>query len=93
MHEDGYQVCSDRDGLVVFFTPKGKALFDVPEPPELAPDPVGALVRRNRERGIAPDDRSCAPQWRWDRDIPWEIEAAAMEALDPPEAPEPRDPL
>ena len=65
-------------------TTKGKALFEAP-PPELATDPVEALVRGNPARGITPYDRSGAPKWRWDRDIPWEIDAAALEALDPVE--------
>lgn len=83
VHEGGYQVCSDRNGQVVFFTPKGKALFEAPPPPELPPDPVEALVRGNRTRGITPDCMGGAPRWNRDRDVPWAIEAAAMEALDP----------
>ena len=83
VHEGGYGVCSDRNGQVVFFTPKGKALFEAPPLPELPPDPVQALVRGNRERGIRPDGRSGAPKWKRDWDIPWAIEAAAREALDP----------
>ena len=67
----------------MFFTPKGKALFEVGPLPELGPDPVDALVRRNRERGVTPDAHSTASRWRWDRDIPWHIEAAALEAIDP----------
>ena len=86
VHEDGYQVCSDREGQVVFFTPKGRALFEVPESPELPPDPVQELVRGNRERGVAPDDRSGAPRWNRDSDIPWSVEAAAWDALDAAEA-------
>ena len=86
VHEDGYQVCSDRDGQVVFFTPKGRALFEVPESPELPPDPVQELVRGNRERGVAPDDRSGAPRWNRDSDIPWSVEAAAWDVLDAAQA-------
>ena len=83
MHEEGYQVCSDPDGqMIVFFTPKGKALYEAPPPPELGPDPVEHLVRRNRERGVTPDGWSTAQRWNRDSDIPWEIEAAAREALD-----------
>jgi len=85
IHEDGHRVFSDRDGEIVFFTPSGKALFDVSLPPELPPDPVERLVRSNRERGIMPDRRRGVTQWKHDRDIPWAIEAAAMEALDPVE--------
>ena len=83
VHEGGYQVCSDRNGQVVFLTPKGKALFEAPPMPELSPNPVEALVRRNRGCGITPDSSSGAPMWNRDRDIPWAIEAAALEALDP----------
>ena len=83
VHEGGYRVCSDRNGQVVFFTPKGNTLFEALPLPELPPDPVEALVRGNRERGIRPDGWSGAPKWMRDRDIPWGIEAAAMEALDP----------
>ena len=83
VHEGGYRVCSDRNGQVVFFTPKGKTLFEVPPMPELPPDPVEALVRGNRERGITPDCSSGAPKWSRDSYIPWVIEAAAREAIDP----------
>jgi hypothetical protein len=83
VHEGGYRVCRDRNGLVVFFTPKGKALFETPRLPELPSDPVEALVRGNRERGITPDGSSCGPKWSRDSYIPWAIEAAAREAIDP----------
>ena len=89
VHEGGYTVCIDRDGQVVFFTPSGKALFEAPPMPELpshSPDPLDraeALVRRNRERGFTPDFWSGAPKWKRDSDIPWPIEAAALEAVDP----------
>ena len=83
VHEGGYRVCSDRNGEVVFFTPKGKALFEAPPLPELLPDPVEALVRGNRERGITPDFSTGAPMWSRDSYIPWATEAAAKEAIDP----------
>ena len=82
VHEGGYQVCSDRNGQVVFFTPKGSVLFEAPPMPELPADPVGALLRRNHERGITPNSWSGAPRWKKDWDIPWAIEAAAREAVD-----------
>ena len=83
VHEGGYRVCSDRSGQVVFFTPKGNALFEASSRPELPVDPVGVLVRRNRERGVTPSFWSGAPKWKKDWDIPWAIEAAAREAVDP----------
>ena len=83
VHEGGYRVCIDRSGQTVFFTPKGKALFEAPPLPELPQDPVQALVRGNRARGITPDFSSCGPKWSRDSYIPWPIEAAAREAIDP----------
>jgi len=90
VHEGGYRVCIDRAGQVVFFTPRGGALFEAPPMPEL-PHPhapgdrmcLQALVRGNRERGVTPGVSSGAPKWKRDSDIPWTIEAAAIEALDP----------
>ena len=73
----------------MFFTPKGKALFQAPPLPELTsdtpdpPDLLEALVRGNRERGITPDGSSCGPKWSRDSYIPWAIEAAARDAIDP----------
>ena len=89
VHEDGYRICTDRNGQVVFFTPTGKALFEAPPLPELpsdTPDPpdlLEALVRGNRERGITPDGSSCGPKWSRDSYIPWAIEAAGRDAIDP----------
>jgi hypothetical protein len=87
VHEGGYRVCSDRDGQVVFFTPMGKALFEVPPLPELPADPVEALVRGNHGRGVMPDAYALANRWRWDRDVPWAIEAATEDALDSADEP------
>ncbi len=81
VHEDGYRVFSDANGQIVFFSPSGKAIAAAPPMPALAADPVEELTRRNRERGVAPDWRSGMPEWKRDGDVPWEIEAAAVEAL------------
>jgi hypothetical protein len=89
VHEGGYRVCSDRNGTVVFFTPRGKAIFEAPPPPRLCPDPLETLVLGNRERGVRPDWSSGAQRWKRDRDVPWQIEAAARKALDPGDEPEP----
>jgi len=32
VHKGGVRICIDLDGQVVFFTPRGKALFDAPQP-------------------------------------------------------------
>jgi hypothetical protein len=83
VHEGRYQVCSGADGKIVFFTPRGKALYEVPPTPELAADPLQELVQGNRDRGVVPDAWAATPRWHRDGDIPWAIEAAAREALDP----------
>ena len=48
----------------------------------MGPDPAQSLVLRNREWGVEPDWRSGMPEWRRDEDVPWEVEAAALEAVD-----------
>lgn len=82
VHEDGYRVFSDADGQVVFFSPMGKPIAASPPMPPLAADPVDELIHRNRECGVAPDWRSGMPEYRRDRDVPWEMEASAGEALE-----------
>ncbi len=94
VHEEGYRICSDPSGqAIVFFTPNGKALFETPPPMELPPDPLGQLLRRNRQRGVTPDAWGTAPRWNRDSEVPWEIEAAAREALDPWDEPTDHPPL
>jgi hypothetical protein len=57
------------------------------------PDPLreGLPTASNgtRDRGVTPSFRSGAPTWNSDRDIPWAIEAAALEAVDPWDEPHP----
>ena len=82
VHEGGFRVCTDKEAVAVFFGPNGRAIAESPPLPELGSDPLEALVARNRERGAAPDWRSGRQEWRRDEDVPWEIEAAALEAMD-----------
>jgi hypothetical protein len=49
------------------------------EAPSAAP-----LRRRNHERGIRPDAHTGYPPYARDSLVPWSIEAAVWEALDPP---------
>mgnify|MGYP001820168007 CR=1 FL=1 len=67
------RVCIDVRGEVVFFTPKGKTLPGAPPVPQ---QPLA-------EGPAVPSHISGAPRWKRDRDIPWEVEARAWEALDP----------
>jgi hypothetical protein len=62
----------------VFFTPRGKALFGAP-PVIAKADARPAAGKPNESR---PGPLAGAPRWKRDRDIPWEVEARAWEALD-----------
>jgi hypothetical protein len=78
VHEEGWRVYSDRTGAnIVFFTPDGRALADAPPMPE----PLDV-----RPTTTPPDWRTNMPTHRYDDLIPWDIEAAAWEALDSDEA-------
>jgi hypothetical protein len=52
VHEGGVRICVDRTGQVVFFTPRGKALFEVPVPFEMPAQEreVGGRAKLREER-------------------------------------------
>ncbi|HET9950052.1 MAG TPA: HNH endonuclease signature motif containing protein [Longimicrobiales bacterium] len=71
--------------------PGGRPVFDrsgipVPErPPEprgLSDRPVEALVRENERRGVRPDHATATARYAHAEDVPVEIWAGALEALD-----------
>ena len=92
------QVWIDLDGQVVFFTPRGRALFDVPSigPPSAGPAPGRPADGRPAASEppqlpgldddvpweLRPGYRSGASRWKRDYDVPWAVEARAWEALD-----------
>jgi hypothetical protein len=82
VHEGGFQVCTDRGAKAVFFGPGGRVIAEAPPTPELSKDALGVLVAGNRDRGVEPDWRSGSQAFRRDEHVPWEIEAAALEAMD-----------
>ncbi len=53
------------------------------ETDEMSPDPVAALLRDHRLRGIQPDWRTTRPRWRHDDDIPTAVLIRALPAADP----------
>ena len=73
---------SDANGQVVFFAPSGRAIAASPPLPDLAADPVDALIARNRGRGVEPDWRSGLPAYGRDGHLAWEIAVAAHPALE-----------
>ena len=46
------------------------------------PDPLRALIRTHSRRGLRPNGFTTSARWRTSREIPWELEARAWEALD-----------
>jgi hypothetical protein len=89
VHEGGFRVCLDAEAKAVFFSPRGAVVASAPPVVELEPDPLQSLIAGNRERGAAPDWRSGMPTCKRDHDVPWELEAAAREALERESADEP----
>jgi hypothetical protein len=82
VHEGGFRVCLDAEAKAVFFSPHGAVVASAPPLPDVGPDPMQALIDGNRERGVEPDWRSGMPACKHDRDVPWQLEAAAREALE-----------
>ena len=79
VHECGYRVCLDRNGRVVFFSPRGQAIAAVAPAPRATHDD---LLDRNRKLGVAPDWRTGLPPHRYESEIPQHVEIAALEAMD-----------
>lgn len=77
VHEGRVRVCTDRAGLALFFTRKGRAMADAPE----ATGMTGAGPRANLPAVASGPFSNGAARYR-DSDIPWAIEAAAREAVE-----------
>ena len=87
VHEGRIKVSVNGDGTVLFFTPKGKMLVDAPKRVERV-DPLkrrGCADARKQRGAPSTSERTMlsngAALYR-DSDIPWEIEAAAREAVE-----------
>jgi hypothetical protein len=61
---------------VRFYGRDGRRIPAVPAPPVLGPDPVGALVKAQREAGVEPDGWTATPQWHGEAlDLHWAVQA------------------
>ncbi len=81
VHEGGWRVNWAGEGLPVFVDPRGGTHYDArPKAPELAEDPVRALVEANRRRGAEPDWRTAGARWKREDDTPSDIYFRALEA-------------
>ncbi len=93
VHEEGFtvKVVSGRCGLhassdqIRFFDRNGWPLPDAAPPPLLKhplKHPLSRLVAAQHRQGVRPDGDTPAARWKRAGDIPWELEAEALEALD-----------
>ena len=67
VHEDGYQVDRQPDGELRFRRPDGRAIPNVPTPPEAPTDPVGTVKSQNDAAGIVVNARTATPGWHGER--------------------------
>ncbi|MEN8376693.1 MAG: HNH endonuclease signature motif containing protein, partial [Gemmatimonadota bacterium] len=87
VHEGRVRVCLGEDRSVVFFTPRGRALYDAPRGvnggigARTAPGP-GSPRPTVKPRLDRPLHRSGAARWTRDSYVPWPVEARARDALE-----------
>src|SRR5882672_2474758 len=75
VHEDGYQVERQPDGLLRFRRPDGRPLPESPALPAVPSHPVGVLRARHHERGLGVNARTGMPGWLGERlDVGWAID-------------------
>jgi hypothetical protein len=92
VHEGRVRVCRGADDAVAFFGPDGRVLYDAPR------RAAGSSPRSGAWGGAAvgpegsgstgtprldlPPHRTGAARWARDRDVPWAIEALALDAIE-----------
>ncbi|MEX0892775.1 MAG: DUF222 domain-containing protein, partial [Gemmatimonadota bacterium] len=79
VHEGGFSMDMPQPGRPNFYDRKGRPVPEAPPPLEV----TEALEALHRQRGIRPGPYASAPRYARDGQVPWAIEAAAMEAADP----------
>jgi 5-methylcytosine-specific restriction endonuclease McrA len=67
VHEEGYQVDRQPDGVLQFRRPDGRLLPDVPAPAAVPADPVQALRARHDAQGLRLHARTACPSWLGER--------------------------
>ncbi len=63
VHEEGYQVDRQPDGMLRFRCPDGRLLPEVPPPAAIPDDPVQALLARHEAQGLRIHPRTATPGW------------------------------
>ncbi|MEX0890806.1 MAG: DUF222 domain-containing protein, partial [Gemmatimonadota bacterium] len=79
VHEGGFSMDMPLPGRPNFYDRKGRPVPETPPPVEVNE----ALKALERRRGIRPGAYTSAPRYARDSQVPWALEAAAMEAVDP----------
>ena len=67
VHEEGYEVQRQEDGVLRFRRPDGRLLPEVPLAPEMPVDPVKALRARHEADGLDLHARTAIPVWTGER--------------------------
>jgi hypothetical protein len=75
VHEEGYRLERLTDGALQFRRPDGRPLPDVPSPPAVPADPVGALRTRHAAQGLRLHARTGLAGWLGERlDVGWALD-------------------
>src|SRR5262249_52956233 len=84
VHEEGYQAERDAEGTLLFRTPRGWPIPEVPPPPPLPRDPMRALMAGNRANAPAIAARAGCREWSGEKlALPWAISVLPPAANSP----------
>jgi 5-methylcytosine-specific restriction endonuclease McrA len=84
VHEEGYQLDRQPDGVLRFRRPDGRLLPEVPPPAAVPADPVQALRARHLAPGLHLHARTTCPGWQGERlDVGWAIDVLHPLAVGP----------
>ena len=75
VHEEGFHVDRQPDGVLQFRWPDGRHLHDVPPPSAVPADPVHALHAEHAAQGLSVNAGTACPSWAGERlDVGWAID-------------------
>jgi 5-methylcytosine-specific restriction endonuclease McrA len=82
VHEEGYQVAREPDGVLCFRRPDGRLLPEVPPPAPVPADPVNALRATHEVQRLRLHARTMCAGWLGERlDVGWAIDVLHPLAL------------
>jgi 5-methylcytosine-specific restriction endonuclease McrA len=89
VHEEGYRVERNADGLLQFRRPDGRLLADIPPPVTVPADPTQNLRAAHAAAGLRLHARTACPTWLGERlDVGWAIDVLHPLAAGPSLIPE-----